>query len=94
MRAPVQETKANGRDLSSRGLIESVVVDAQRLFALEVALARQEAKELATANGVAGAIIALGGLLTLLGVFVAVPVLVLVGRSRLQLRLPRGQSRP
>lgn len=88
MRAPVQETKANGRDLSSRGLIESVVVDAQRLFALEVALARQEAKQLATANGVAGAIIALGGLLTLLGVFVAVPVLVLVGRSRLQLRLP------
>jgi hypothetical protein len=114
MQAPVVETKANGKDLSSRGLIASVVVDAQRLVGLEIALAKQEAKEVATANGIAAAIIALGGLLTMLGVFVAVPVLVialggwrweavalwvaayvvigillvLVGRSRLELRLP------
>jgi putative superfamily III holin-X len=114
MRAPVEETKANGKDMSSRGLIASVVVDAQRLVALEIALAKQEVKEVATANGIAAAVIAFGGLLTVLGVFVALPVLVialtgwrweaaaawvaayvvagivlvLVGRSRLQLRLP------
>ena len=114
MRAPVAETRSNGKGMSSRGLIASVVVDAQRLVGLEIALAKQEAKELATANAIAAAIIAGGGLLLVLGLLVALPVLVialvgwhweaaaiwlaayvvigallmLVGRSRLQLRLP------
>jgi hypothetical protein len=114
MRAPVAETSQNGKPLNSRGLISSVVTDAQRLVALEVALAKQELRELATANAIAAALIAFGGLLAVLGVLVALPslivwlvpwkwqaalvwtvayvvigvVLVLVGRSRLELRLP------
>jgi putative superfamily III holin-X len=77
MRAPVQETHANGKGASARGLIASVVGDAQRLVALEVALAKQELKELAMANAIAVAVIALGGLLIVLGVLVAAPVLVI-----------------
>jgi hypothetical protein len=99
---------------SSRGLIASVVADAQLLVALEIALARQELKDLATRNAIALAVIAFGGLLAVLAVLVALPVLVvmlvpwpwqaaavwaagylvvgiamvILGRSRLQLRLP------
>ncbi len=99
---------------TARGLIASVVGDAQRLVSLEIALAKQEAKELATGNAIAAAVIAVGGLLLVLGVLVALPslvvalvpwkwqaaavwagayivvglVLVLVGKSKLQLRLP------
>jgi len=106
---------APDQPISSRGLIASVVSDAQRLVALEVALARQEAKELAITNAVAAGVIAFGGLLALLAILVAIPVtvvmlvpwkweaaavwagaylvigiiLVVVGKARLQLRLPR-----
>src|SRR6185312_8893113 len=58
----VMGRRVSGR-VSSRGLIASVVSDAQRLVALEVALAKQEAKELATANAIALGVIAFGGLL-------------------------------
>jgi Putative Actinobacterial Holin-X, holin superfamily III len=64
--------------MSSRGLIASVISDAQRLVALEVALAKQEAKELATTNAIALGAIAFGGFLALLAILVAVPVLVVV----------------
>jgi hypothetical protein len=99
---------------SSRSLIASVVSDAQRLVALEIALAKQEAKELARQNAIAAGLVAFGGVLLMLGVLVAVPslvvalvpwkwqaaavwagayvvlglVLVLVGKARLQMRLP------
>jgi len=114
MRAPLDDTAAGARGNSSRRLITSVVVDAQRLVALEVALARQELKDLAMANAIAAGIMAFGGLLAVLGILVALPVLVVallgwrwqvvavwlaayvvggmllivIGRSRLQLRLP------
>ena len=114
MRAPV-ETVDDNQNMSSRGLIASVVSDAQRLVALEIALAKQELKELATGNAIAAAIIVFGGLLTALAVLVALPSLVvwlvpwhwqaaavwgaaylvigiglvLLGKSRLQVRLPR-----
>ena len=114
MRAPV-ETVDDNQNLSSRGLIASVVSDAQRLVALEIALAKQELKELATGNAIAAGIILFGGLLTALAVLVALPSLVvwlvpwhwqaaavwgaaylvigiglvLLGKSRLQVRLPR-----
>ena len=114
MRAPV-ETVDDNQNLSSRGLIASVVSDAQRLVALEIALAKQELKELATGNAIAAGIIVFGGLLTALAVLVALPSLVvwlvpwhwqaaavwgaaylviglglvLLGKSRLQVRLPR-----
>ena len=114
MGAPV-ETVDHNQTLNSRGLIASVVSDAQRLVALEVALAKQELKDLATGNAIAIGVMALGGLLTALAVLVALPslvvwlvpwhwlaaavwaaaylvigiFLVLVGKSRLQVRLPR-----
>jgi len=114
VRAPV-ETVDDNQNLSSRGLIASVVSDAQRLVALEIALAKQELRELATGNAIAAGIIVFGGLLTALAVLVALPSLVvwlvpwhwqaaavwgaaylvigiglvLLGKSRLQVRLPR-----
>ncbi len=75
-RMPASPSAAPTRDGSSGGLISSVVSDAQRLITLEVALARQEAKELATTNGVAVAVIAAGGLMAVLGVLVALPAMV------------------
>jgi hypothetical protein len=109
------ETVDHSQNLSSRGLIASVVSDAQRLVALEIALAKQELKELATGNAIAAGIIAFGGVLIALAVLVALPSLVvwlvpwhwqaaavwgaaylviglglvLLGKSRLQVRLPR-----
>jgi Flp pilus assembly protein TadB len=114
VRAPV-DTVDHAQNLNSRGLIASVVSDAQRLVALEIALAKQELKEMATGNAIAAGIIALGGLLAALALLVAVPSLVvwlvpwhwqaaavwvaaylviglglvLLGKSRLQVRLPR-----
>jgi Flp pilus assembly protein TadB len=114
MQETAAETRTNGKSVSARGLISSVVVDAQRLVGLEVALAKQELKELATANAIAAAIIGVGGLLAMLGILVAAPVLivwllpwhwqaaavwtgvyvvlglllVIIGKARLQLRLP------
>jgi hypothetical protein len=75
--ARVEEVEAEN-DVSSRGLIASVISDAQRLVALEVALAKQEAKELATANAIAAGVIAFGALLAMLAILVALPVLVVM----------------
>jgi putative superfamily III holin-X len=114
MSAPVLDSTEVRQAGTARGLIASVVSDAQRLVALEIALAKQEAKELATRNAIAAGVIAFGGLLLVLGVLVALPslavwllpwhwqaaavwvgaylvlglLLVILGRSRLQLRLP------
>jgi hypothetical protein len=113
VRAPV-ETETKDHEAGSRGLIASVISDAQRLVALEVALAKQEAKELARRNAIAAGLIGFGGLLALLAVLVAVPslvialvpwkweaaaiwvagyllvglLLVVVGKGRLEMRLP------
>ncbi|MDQ6719907.1 MAG: phage holin family protein [Candidatus Dormibacteraeota bacterium] len=51
---------------------------AQRLVSLEVALAKQELREIATTNVIAGACVAAGVVLAILALLVAVPVLVLV----------------
>lgn len=115
MATPAVDSTTHVRDTAStRGLIASVVSDGQRLVALEVALAKQEAKELATGNAIAGGVVAFGGLLVILGVLVALPVvvvvlvpwhwqaaaiwtaayvviglaMVLIGKARIQLRLP------
>ena len=77
MNSQVEEAAPDAR-VSSRGLIASVIGDAQRLVALEVALAKQEAKELATANAIALGVIAFGGLLAVLAILVALPVLVVM----------------
>jgi hypothetical protein len=73
-----QEKVSNGRPAGSRGLIGSVISDAQRLIALEIALARQELKELAARNAIAVGLIAFGGLLATLAVLVATPVLIVM----------------
>ncbi len=114
MEAPAREKSAPGGPVSSRRLIGSVVSDAQRLVELQIALAKQELKELATGNAIAIGVIAVGGLLAILAIFVAAPVLVvtlvpwkweaaavwvaaylvigavliLIGKSRLQVKLP------
>lgn len=75
MRAPTATAPTKDHQKSS-DIISSVVGDAQRLINLEIALAKQEAKELATTNGIAAGVIALGGLLLALGVLVALPVMV------------------
>src|SRR2546428_2013979 len=75
VRAPVEPIERS-QNLNSRGLIASVVSDAQRLVALEIALAKQELKDLATGNAIAIGVMAFGSLLTALAVLVALPSLV------------------
>jgi hypothetical protein len=75
MRAPTAEATDAAPPPGTRNLIGSVIADAQRLVALEIALAKQEAKELATANAIAAGIVAFGGLLLVLDILVALPVL-------------------
>lgn len=114
MAPPVLDATEVSKPSGARGLIASVMSDAQRLVALEVALAKQEAKEFATRNAIAAGVIAFGALLLILGVLVALPalavwllpwhwqaaavwagayvviglLLLIIGKSRLQLRLP------
>ena len=76
MRAP-EEVKPP-RLARSGDLAAEVIQDAQRLVILEIALAKQEVKELAVANAVAAGLVAFGGLLIGLGLLVAVPSLVVI----------------
>jgi Putative Actinobacterial Holin-X, holin superfamily III len=78
MATPALDSTQVRATASTRGLIASVVNDAQRLVSLEVALAKHEAKELATGNAIAAGVIAFGGLLLILGVLVALPSLAVV----------------
>jgi putative superfamily III holin-X len=64
--------------VSSRELAADAVQSVQRLVSLEIALAKQELRELATTNLVAAACIAAAGFFAILALFVAVPVLVVV----------------
>ncbi|MGH7764998.1 MAG: phage holin family protein [Candidatus Dormibacteraceae bacterium] len=52
--------------------------DAHRLVSLEIALARQEVKDLVVANAIAVGMMAAGGLLVILAMMVAVPTLVVI----------------
>jgi hypothetical protein len=76
-------TATNGRQpppaaVRTGDLAAGVVHDAQRLVSLEIALARQEVKDLVMANAIAAGLVAFGGLLILLAVLVGVPSLVTV----------------
>ncbi|HEY0831002.1 MAG TPA: phage holin family protein [Candidatus Dormibacteraeota bacterium] len=114
MRAPAVETASTDHTAKPRGLIASLLGDAQRMVSLEIALARQEVKELATGNAIAAGLMGTGGLLLVLALLVALPtlvvalvpwhwqaaavwlgayvvigfVLIIIGKARLQLRLP------
>jgi uncharacterized membrane protein YqjE len=63
---------------SSAELAQEIVQDAQGLVHLEVELAKQELKELATRNGIAAGLLAFGAVLLLLAVLVVLPLLLLV----------------
>jgi hypothetical protein len=65
-----------GARTSSRELAADAVQGVQRLVSLEIALAKQELREIAIVNLIALACIAAAGLLAILALFVAVPVLV------------------
>ena len=67
-----------GRATKSGELAAEVVQDINRLVSLEVALAKQELKELAIRNAIAVVCMAAGGLLAILALFVALPVLVVM----------------
>jgi Flp pilus assembly protein TadB len=76
VRAPAVETASRDHTAKPRGLIASVVGDAQRLVSLEIALAKQELKELATGNAIAAGLMGTGVLLLVLAVLVVLPSLV------------------
>jgi hypothetical protein len=62
----------------SGDIAAEVVHDAQRLVSLEIALAKQEVKDLVMGNAISAGLVALGGLLIALAVLVAVPSLVVL----------------
>jgi putative copper export protein len=66
------------RNESSAGLAAAIVDEAERLVRLEIALAKQEAKELAITNAIGAGMLVGAGLLALVAVLVAVPVLIVV----------------
>ena len=59
-------------------LAAAAIQSAQRLVSLEIALAKQELREIAMANLIAVACLAAAGLLAILALLVAVPVLVVL----------------
>ena len=70
--------KAPSATPKSGELAAEVVQDVNRLVGLEIALAKQELKELAIRNAIAAACIAAGGLLVILALLVAVPVTIVM----------------
>lgn len=62
--------------VSSRVLAADAVQTVHRLIDLEIALAKQELREIVTANVIAAACMAAAGLLAVLALLVAVPVIV------------------
>ena len=66
-----------GARASSRELAADAMQGVQRLVSLEIALAKQELKEIAIVNLIAVASIAAAGLLAILALLVGVPVLVI-----------------
>jgi hypothetical protein len=78
VRVSVEPTLSPRQSVKAGDLASAVIHDFQRLAGLEVALAKQEVKEMAVANGVAAGLMAGGGLLLVLALLVAAPSLVVV----------------
>jgi len=70
--------RAPGASQKTGELAAEVVQDVNKLVSLEVALAKQELKELAIRNAIAVACLVIGGVLAVLALLVAVPVMVVV----------------
>ncbi len=69
---------AHPQAAKSGDLATEVVQDVNRLVGLEIALAKQELKELAIRNGLAVGLMAAGALFVVLSILVGVPVLIVV----------------
>jgi hypothetical protein len=67
-----------GNRAPSRVLAAEAIQGVQRLVSLEIALAKQELKEIAITNLIAVACLAVAGLLAMLALLVALPVLVVL----------------
>jgi hypothetical protein len=78
MAAEMSAQRAPNAGPKSGELAAKVVEDMNRLVSLEVALAKQEMKELAIRNAIAAACIAAGGLLAVFAILVAVPVTIVM----------------
>lgn len=63
---------------STADLAADIVESAQQLVHLEIALAKQEVKELAVGNGIAVGMLAGAGILAALSILVVLPVLIVV----------------
>ena len=76
----MQSTLNGHQDAGTRGSSRELAAEAmqgmQRLVSLEIALAKQELKEIAIVNLIALACLAAAGLLAILALLVAIPVLV------------------
>ena len=59
-------------------MVQEIVHEAQDLVELQLELAKQDLRELAVRNSVAVGLLSFGGLLVLLAVLVAVPVLIVL----------------
>jgi len=70
--------RAPGTSQKTGELAAEVVQDVNKLVSLEVALAKQELKELAIRNAIAVACLLIGGVLAVLALLVAVPVMIVV----------------
>jgi uncharacterized membrane protein YqjE len=75
---PPAQTHPSASTPKSGDLAAEVIHDAQRLIWLEIALAKQELKDLAMANAIAAGMVVSGGLLLILCLLVALPSLVVV----------------
>jgi hypothetical protein len=74
--------KVNGAEPSSAELVAGIAEDARELVRLEMALAQQEAREFfSIRSGLAIVLFGLAGLLLVLALFVALPVLLIVWRG-------------
>jgi uncharacterized membrane protein YqjE len=69
---------ATAAAVKSGDIAAEVVHDAQRLVSLQIALAKQEVKDLVMANAIAAGLVAFGGLLVVLAGLVALPSLVVI----------------
>lgn len=69
---------ATDRGAPTADIAAGLVADGQELVRLEIALAKQELKELAIRNGVAAGLFVGAALLATLAIFVGIPVLVVV----------------
>ena len=69
--------RADARPKSGE-LLSDAMQDAHRLVSLEIALAKQELREIVTTNLIAAACLAAAGIFAIFAVLVAVPVLVVV----------------